>query len=179
MPALEVAARRYAQAAFELASRDKTTDEWASALEAIAEFTSEADIKRVLENTRVGQGTKLQLIGAGLGDLPRLPFNLARLLVSKGRTNLAPDIAVAFRDLVNVERGIAHARARTAVPIDDAELATLTTRLRERTGKNVILETEVDPSLLGGIVIQIGDQLVDASTKARLQALRDNLVGAV
>jgi F-type H+-transporting ATPase subunit delta len=108
-----------------------------------------------------------------------MPLNLARLLVRKGRTNLAGDIAAAFRQLVDDESGIAHVYARTAVPIDEAELAALTTRLRDRTGKNVVLETEVDPSLLGGIVIQIGDQLVDASTRARLQALRGSLVGAV
>jgi F-type H+-transporting ATPase subunit delta len=179
VPGLETAAKRYAQAAFELASRDKDIESWAASIDAIAEFMSEADIKRVLENTRVSQETKLQLIGAGLGDLPRMPLNLARLLVRKGRTNLAGDIAAAFRQLVDDESGIAHVYARTAVPIDEAELAALTTRLRDRTGKNVVLETEVDPSLLGGIVIQIGDQLVDASTRARLQALRGSLVGAV
>jgi F-type H+-transporting ATPase subunit delta len=176
---VELAARRYAQAAFELAQRDNNVDVWASALDAMAEFMNEADVKRVLENTRTAQATKLQLISAGLGDLATMPMNLARLLVRKGRTSLAADIAMAFKELVEEQRGIVHARATTAVPIGDAERAVLTTRIREHTGKNVVLETLVDPALIGGVIVQIGDQLIDASTRARLQALRDSLVGAV
>ena len=178
MPVVEPAARRYAQAAFELARRDNNVDVWMSALDAMAEFMNEADVKRVLENTRAGQATKLQLIAAGLGDLAPMQLNLARLLVRKGRTGLAADIAAAFRELVEEQRGVVHARATTAVPIDDAERASLTTQLRERTGKNVVLETGVDPSLIGGAVIQIGDQLIDASTRAKLIALRASLVNA-
>ena len=179
MPAVELAARRYAHAAFELATRDGNEDVWSAALDAMAEFMNEADVKRVLENTRTAPETKLQLIAAGLGDLAPLPLNLARLLARKGRTALSADIATAFKELVEGRRGIVHASATTAVPVDDAERAAITTRIRERTGKDVVLETAVDPALIGGVVIQIGDQLIDASTRARLQALRDSLVGAV
>ena len=179
MPAIESAARRYARAVFELAAGNASLDAWTTGLDAIAEFTSEADIKRVLEATRVPQETKMQLIGAGLGDQPKLVQNLARLLVRKGRTFLAPDIARAFRELVDAQKGVEHAVAHTAVPLTPAETATLQLTLRERTGKDVVLETAVDPSLLGGVVVQIGDKLIDASTRARLQALRESLVGAV
>ena len=179
MPAIESAAKRYAQAAFELANSSGTLDAWMTGLEAIAEFTSEADIKRVLEATRVPPETKMQLIGAGLGDQPRMVQNLARLLVRKGRSFLAPDIARSFRELVDTQRGIEHAVATTAVPLTPAEVDALRQTLRERTGKDVVLEMAVDPSLLGGVVIQIGDKLIDASTRARLHALRESLVGAV
>lgn len=180
MPAIESAARRYAQAAFELAGSSGTDLEaWAAGLDAIAEFTSEVDIKRVLEATRVPQTTKMQLIGAGLGDQPRLVQNMARLLVRKGRSFLAPDIARSFGELLDAQKGIEHATASTAVALTAAETEALRQTLRARTGKDVILETKVDPSLLGGVVIQIGDKLIDASTRARLRALRESLVGAV
>jgi len=106
-------------------------------------------------------------------------LNLAHLLVSKGRTDAAVAIAEQFARLAEEHRGLARAKAITAVPLSEADLQTLTTRLREKTGRQVVLETEVDPSILGGVVVQIGDRLIDGSTRARLEALRDSLVGAV
>ena len=61
----------------------------------------------------------------------------------------------------------------------DAEREALVTRLQAQTGKRIFLETAVDPSLIGGVVLQTGDMMVDASVRARLQALRERLVGAV
>jgi F-type H+-transporting ATPase subunit delta len=179
MPAADLAAKRYAQAAFDLASRDGSFDEWASALGQIGAFMSETDIKRALESTRFSQENKQRLVDAGLRSLPRLPLNLARLLARKGRTALAPDIASEFGRLVQERQGVARARALTAVPLSELEKDGLARRLEQQTGLRIVLETEVDPNLLGGVVIQIGDRLVDASTKARLASLRESLVGAV
>ena len=179
MPSIEPAARRYALAAFELAQEERSMEAWADALEAIAAFMSEADIKAMLENTRVGQEAKLKLIDAGLNGLPPLALNLARLLVHKGRTSLAPAIAAVYGELLEAEKGIAQARAMTEVILTDEERALLEERLKERTGKQIVLQTEVDESLLCGVLIQIGDQLIDASTRSRLRALRESMVGAV
>jgi F-type H+-transporting ATPase subunit delta len=176
---LDLAAKRYAQAAYELALQDGNLREWEGALGQMAEFMGDVEVRRVLENTRVGMDAKQRLIEAALGDLPRLPLNLARLLVRKGRTSLADDIVSQFQELVEQREGIARVKARTAVPLSDAERQSLTERLEQQTGRRVVLETEVDPALLGGVMVQIGDRLVDASTRARLEALRDNLVGAL
>lgn len=175
---VDLAAKRYAQAAFELAVEGDSLQQWDAALGQIAEFMSDADVRRVLENTRVAAAAKQQLIEAALGDLPPLPLNLARLLVRKGRTALAGDIALEFRRLREEREGIARVLARTAVPLSEPEREALERRLEEQTGRRVILETEVDPDLLGGIVVQIGDRLVDGSTRARLEALRESLVRA-
>jgi F-type H+-transporting ATPase subunit delta len=140
---------------------------------------TEADVSRVLENTRVPQESKQRLVAAGLAGLPALPLNLARLLVRKGRSPIAREVADAFRQLVEAKEGVARARAITAVPLSDAERDALAQRLQRETGRRIILETEVDPNLLGGVRVQIGDQLVDASTRARLSALRNNLMGAL
>jgi F-type H+-transporting ATPase subunit delta len=179
LAAADLAAKRYALAAFDLAQAEGALEEWADALDQIAAFVGEADVRRAFENSRTSQDTKQRLIDAGLSDLPKLPLNLARLLARKNRTALAGAIAAEFRQLVEDEKGVARAVARTAVPLSDAERDVLVSRLSQRTGKAVVLETEVDPALLGGVVVQIGDRLVDGSTRARLQALRDNLVGSV
>jgi F-type H+-transporting ATPase subunit delta len=174
-----LAAKRYATAALELAHEHNAADSWLKALRQIAEFMGDPSVKQVLENTRVSQDPKQRLIEAALNDLPPLPLNLAKLLVRKNRTGLAVDIADQFEQLLEHQRGVSRARATTAVPLNDAERTALSRRLAEQTGGEVILETAVDPELLGGVVVQIGDRLIDASTRARLRALRNSLVNAV
>jgi F-type H+-transporting ATPase subunit delta len=179
MADVNLAAKRYARAAFAIALEHNDADAWRGALDQIGEFMGDPEVRNVLENTRVARDSKQQLIEAALGTLPPLPLNLARLLVRKGRTALAPEIATEFRAMLEEQQGVARARAVTAVPLSDAERDSLRQRLQQQTGHEIMLETEVDPSLIGGVVVQIGDRLVDASTRARLEALRQSLVGAV
>jgi len=174
-----LAAKRYAIAAFELAQEHNDTDAWLNAVRQIAEFMGDPEVKRVLENTRVSQEPKQRLIEAALNELPQLPLNLAKLLVRKNRTELAVDIADQFQQLLEQQRGVSRARATTAVPLGEPEREALSQRLAEQTGGEVILETVVDPDLLGGVVVQIGDRLIDASTRTRLRELRSSLVNAV
>jgi F-type H+-transporting ATPase subunit delta len=169
-----LAAKRYAQAAFELAGSDLAT--WQRAIDEIAEFMGDDEVRKVLENSHVPQASKLSLVAAALAELPAQPLNLARLLARKGRTALAPQIAVQFRALVQEQEGVRHAHATTAVPLTSAEQQALSERLQSSTGHPVELTTEVDPELLGGVVVQIGDKLIDASVRGRLQALRKTLV---
>jgi F-type H+-transporting ATPase subunit delta len=140
---------------------------------------SNSSVESVLENTRISVDATMNTLDMALGSLPPLALNLARLLVRKGRTRLAPEISLEFRRLADESQGIEHAKAITAVAMSDAERQALIDRLQSQTGKRIVLETEVDPELLGGLVLQTGDKLVDASVRAKLHALRDRLVGAV
>jgi F-type H+-transporting ATPase subunit delta len=172
-------ARRYARAAFELAQAQGDSKSWVAALEQTADFMSDPEVQRVLENTRVEAEAKQRLVVAALSDQPGLVLNLARLLVRKNRTSLAREISEQFKRLVDDASGVERARATTAVALSAEDRQRLIDQLRQQTGHDVVLETAVDPSLLGGVVVQIGDRLVDASTRARLSALRDSLSGAV
>jgi len=169
-----LAAKRYAQAAFELAGNDLAG--WQRAIEEMAEFMGDEEVRKVLENSRIPQEPKMRLVAAALANLPALQLNLARLLVRKSRTGLAPEIAEQFRGLVAGQQGIQKAVATTAVPLTSAEQEALSQRLEASTGHPVELQTEVDPDLLGGVVVQIGDRLIDASVRGRLDALRKTLV---
>ena len=175
MPATDLAAKRYAQAAFELAVAAGDPAAWAGALDEIAAFMGDAEVRRVLENTRVAREAKQQLIEAAFPELPRLSRNLARLLVRKARTNLAGEIAAEFKRMAEEREGVVHARALTAVELSGEERESLARRLREQTGRQIVLETAVEPGLVGGVVVQIGDRLIDASTRGRLAALRRSL----
>jgi ATP synthase F1 delta subunit len=136
-----LAAKRYAQAAYELAGSDLAG--WQGAIDEIAEFMGDDEVRKVLENSRVPREPKLRLVAAALADLPALQLNLARVLVRKGRTALAPEIAVQFRGLVAAQQGIQKAVATTAVPLTSAEQETLSQRIEASTGHPVELETEV------------------------------------
>jgi F-type H+-transporting ATPase subunit delta len=105
-------------------------------------------------------------------------MNLLRLLEQRGKATLARAIQIAFQEMLDVRRGIAHAVVTTAVAIDDGERAAIATKLSSLTGKQVDVTSVVDPAIIGGIIARIGDQLVDGSTRSRLAALKRNLQGA-
>lgn len=179
MAAGDLAAKRYAQAAFEIARERDELAAWHNAMASISAFLTVPDVKAAMEDARIPLDAKLRVAEQSLTDLGVTQLNFARILVRKGRIVLAAEIADEFNRLVEESEGIVRAIARTAVALSDAERGQLQQNLELRTGKRVLLETEVDPLLLGGLVVQIGDQLIDASTRARLSSLRESLVGAV
>ncbi len=175
----ETAARRYAEAAFEIAREHEAFDEWSASLHALAGALEERDVARVLESTRVPEAEKERLLAAAAGDgVVPLAWNLGRLLIRKQRVDLLPDIADLFDELVNEARGIVRARVTTAVALDDQERQRVEQRLSTITGKRVVVQEQVDPAILGGMVARIGDRLIDGSTRSRLLALRKSLEGA-
>ena len=137
MAAVNLAAKRYAQAAFELAVAHGEVEQWAAALGQLAEFMTDVEVRNVLENTRVPRASKLNLIQAAFGELPPRPLNLAKLLVTKGRTALAEGIAQEFYVLTEELRGIVRVKATTAVALTDDERRALVARLHDTTGRDV------------------------------------------
>jgi F-type H+-transporting ATPase subunit delta len=97
------------------------------------------------------------------------------ILAHRDRLELVPEIAVVFQRLLNEYRGIAVAQVTTAIPIDERQKTVIASRLSRRLGKTVVLETRVDPSILGGVVAQIGDNVIDGSVRGRLERLRRTL----
>jgi F-type H+-transporting ATPase subunit delta len=172
-------ARRYAEAAFALAEESDTLDRWSGDLLTIANFAGEPEVAGIVSSGRVPRDEKMRLLDAGLkAYLSPLAMNLVGLLAQRGKLGLAREIQVAFQEKVDAKRGIAHAVVTTAVPLADDERAAIATKLSSLTGKQVNVTTVVDPSIIGGIVARIGDQLVDASTRSRLVALKRSLEGA-
>src|SRR5215471_15186256 len=106
MAVVELAAKRYGQAVFEIAAAKGDFEAWSASLRRIADFTGQRDQGQVLENTRVPRETKHRLIDAGLNDLPPEALGFAQLLVDKGRTGLAGQVAEYFETLVEQRRGI-------------------------------------------------------------------------
>ncbi len=171
------AARRYAEAAFQVASRDGTLDEWRSELDAAATMASDVRVIKVLANPAIPVERRAAVLGELLGDRASPPVqNLIQLLLRRGRIEALPRVAAEFRRLDDERQGITHATAWTAATLTPDEVGALTERLERSTGRRVALDVEVDPSLLGGLIVRIGDRMIDGSVRGRLERLRNQLI---
>ncbi len=171
-------ARRYAEAVFEIAKAQDRFDPWTKELEAIAGAQQQPELAQLLASPAVGMSFKESFLTQYLEGISQEAMNLVQLLLRKGRFALAPQIADHYRDLLNEHRGITTAEVTSAVPLSTEELKAVAHRLSTMTGRRVVVETSVDPSIIGGIVARIGDQLIDASVKGRLEALKRRLAPA-
>jgi F-type H+-transporting ATPase subunit delta len=173
----DVAAKRYAEAAYLIARQDGKEEAWSSGLAGVAALFGDDRARAVFENARVPSNQKLALVERALAGVDPLVLNLARLLVRRRRTSLGPQIAQAFQELIDAAKGISHATVTSAVPLAAEDRAAVQRRLTEITGGPVSIETEVDEGIIGGLVVRIGDRLIDGSTKSRLLALKRRLAG--
>ncbi|MFQ6019781.1 MAG: F0F1 ATP synthase subunit delta [Dehalococcoidia bacterium] len=171
----DVAVKRYAEAAFAIARERGTVEAWSAALELMAAAFSDPQMAAAMESARIAGADKVRLVERTLEGIDPLALNLARLLAARGRSAIAPRIGEAFQALVDEAEGVAHAQVSTAVPLSEGEREAVAGRLREITGKQVVLETEVDESIIGGLVARIGDRLIDGSTRSQLRALKRQL----
>jgi F-type H+-transporting ATPase subunit delta len=169
-------ARRYAEAAFELAERDDKVEQWLDQLNRVSQVAADLRATSELEDPRIPIEQRLRSVKSALGTdaVPQL-VNLVRLVLRRRRADSFDDIYREFRRLHNRRVGIVEATATSAAPLDDQELTALRTRLEDMTGKQVELSTSVDASLLGGIQVRLGDLLIDGSVRGRLERLRNRL----
>jgi len=167
-------ARRYAEAILSLASGDRDIAPIRASLDRVAGALDRATVA-ALRNPAVPLANREAALLAATKDEPVVIRSILRLLIERDRIALAPQIARAFGDLVDRRQGIAKARITTAVPLDESERDRLVRRLEQRTKNRVRATFLVDPALISGTTIQLGDHLVDASLEARLRALARQL----
>lgn len=171
------AARRYAEAAFELAERDDAHQAWAEGLGLVAGVAADAKVGRMVDNPAIPHGDR-ELIVEKLfkGRVSVGVLNLTRLLARKGHFEILPAVAAEFTRLLNRRNDIVEAVVTSAVPLTAAESDAIGARMEAMTGSGVSLHAEVDEALIGGLTVRIGDQLLDASVRGRLERLRTRLV---
>jgi F-type H+-transporting ATPase subunit delta len=170
-------ARRYSQAVFSIAREKNELDRWQSDLKKIAALGDDAELIAFLENPKVRFEDKAKLLAKALGKVNPLALNLVYLLVTKGRFGMVTDIADEYQRLLDSYRGIERAEVTTAIPLDDKDRRKLEKRLEMIVGKKVVVKSEVDPSVLGGVVARVGGKLLDGSTRSKLIALKKALAG--
>ena len=173
------APRRYAEAAFQLASRDDAIATWRRDLE-LAAAETDGQLMDVLANPALPlEEREAAATEVFKGVDPRVR-NLILLLVRRHRIEQLPRVVAEFVRLDEQRQGITHATATSAAPLTDLEVKALTARLEQMTGGRIALSTDVDPGLLGGLVVRVGDRLIDGSVRGRLERLRNQLAsGAI
>ena len=170
------AARRYAQAAFDIANAGNAIDLWRSDLADVAQVLTDSQVASVFADARIPLDQRLAMLDRVL-DVQPLVLNLARLLVQKGRSLDAAAVAAAFGQMADEQQNIAHAQITTAVPLDASQVANIETQLSTSLGKRVRATAVVDPAILGGVLVRVGDKLIDGSVRSRLRRLRRDLEG--
>jgi F-type H+-transporting ATPase subunit delta len=173
-------ARRYAKALWALASQESRLEPVAQELLRFERvLADEPDLRSALLlpwTTAATKRTIVVTVSERLG-LTTLARNFLALVAQRRRMGLLGDIREAYQALVDEAAGRVRARVRSAAPLNDAQRAALRERLGRRLGKTVLLDTAVDPSLLGGFVAEVGSRLLDMSLRGQLARLRERLAG--
>ena len=172
------AAKRYARAVFELATEEGQVEEWGSRLATVRDLLSDPKVAAVLTNPTIPVSHRMELISAAPHVLDPEATNLARLLIESSRVKQVAGIAEEFETLADAAAGRVRATVTTAVELDHAERDKVAKQLSERLGKEVRMTVVVDKKIQGGLTLQYGDHLIDASVATKLQQLRRRLADA-
>lgn len=171
------AARPYARAAFEFARDANAADAWSQALNALGEAFAEPGMRRLLGDPRVPVARLSEAVMEALGaDCDPAVARFVRLLIERRRLVLAPQIAAKFEQLRAAAERRVDAVVVSARPLDEARKESLRQAVERRTQKRARLLCEVDPDLLGGAVVRIGDLVIDGSLRGRLRRLASRLL---
>ncbi|WP_153117816.1 F0F1 ATP synthase subunit delta [Rhodocyclus tenuis] len=172
MAELVTIARPYAEAVFRLAREGKALTAWSERLSLLAAISADEQVRSRLDDPELSATQKAALISS-LAGAPSGgdETNLISVLAENGRLVLLPEIATLFAALKGAEEGVKEATIHSAFPLDDAQLATLLGDLEARFSSRLKAEVVVDQSLIGGVKIVVGDQVLDASVRGKLEAL--------
>lgn len=172
------AARRYAQAVLDLAKQDNSLDAWLNDLKLLNRMFGTERAVEALEDPKLTHEAQEEIVQRVVPKDVTNPLvrNFMLLLVKRQRLALLPRIVEVFQEMYNKERGIVVADVTTAVPLDEAHQRRVAEQLSGITGgKTIELRLHTDPSILGGMVARIGDELLDASVATRLATLAQRL----
>jgi len=178
-------AKRYAQAIYEMATAteprqvDKTLDAWAADLRCISEALSGEEFRVFLKHAKVPFDKKVEVIHEALGKrVNPLARNMLCVMVSQGLSDMAYEVESEFQGLLDARKGVERVAVYSAIPLRRQERNRISRFVEEMTSKKVELEAHVDPAIIGGLVLRIGDKLLDGSTRTKLEGLRGELEGA-
>lgn len=172
-------ARNYAETLLELAQRGGDLRGWGEMIDNIANaMESDRRLRVFLESPRVSAQKKNEIFQkAYAGSLPRTFVRFLQALVTHRRQMLIPVISHEYHDLVDQVEGRVHASVSVARPADDHDRELVRSQLSRALGKDVVPHFHVNPSILGGVIVRVGDTVLDGSVRRRMATLRARMVG--
>lgn len=171
-------ARNYAETLLELARRAGDLRGWGQAIDDVSDaMQNERTLRLFLESPRVSASQKNRILGRAFeGQLPPLFIRYLQALVKHRRQMLLPDIAREYHDLVDQVEGRLHANVTVVADPADREKRTIAKELSRAYGKEVVPHFSVNPAILGGVVVRVGDTVLDGSVRRRLATLRTRML---
>jgi F-type H+-transporting ATPase subunit delta len=171
MAEIATIARPYAEALFKSSQNDLNgTSQWLDALAAVA---GNAQLQQYADNPKVNDRQVFDVVAGVLRDpLPQVGQNFLRTVIENGRLAALPEIAAQFRAMKNALGGASDAVVYSAFPIPAASLGEVAQTLERRFGRKLNVTVQEDPSLIGGIRVVVGDEVLDTSVKARLEQMK-------
>lgn len=171
MAELATIARPYAEALFKAAAQDlSATADWVDELAVIA---GNPQLQQFADSPKVTSAQVFDLVaGVAKTSLNDHARNFLRTVIDNGRLSALPEIASQFRALKNAKSGSSDAVVYSAFPVDGAVLAEVATTLEKRFGRKLNVTVELQPELIGGIRVVVGDEVLDTSIKARLEQMK-------
>jgi F-type H+-transporting ATPase subunit delta len=175
-----ILAKRYAKAIFTIGQDQENYEEYNEVLQGVATLFSETpEIADALTNPMYPMDVKEKVMTGIVGSIgvDTVMGNFLNLLVQKKRAEILPEIADAYKTMVDEIKNISHGNVISAVELSDELKNNIQTVLEKLTGKKVELTTSVDPSIIGGMVAKVGDLVLDGSIKTQLAGLKDSIKG--
>lgn len=164
-------ARPYADAAFQLARATNALGPWQQALDRMAAVAADAQMVECITNPRLLPAQVAQLFLDVVGSITAEQQNFVRLLVDNERLQVLPEIRELYVELKNGQEGVQEADIASAFPLDDATLKNLVADLEARFKCRIQAKVSLDPELIGGVRIAVGDQVIDASVRGKLASM--------
>jgi F-type H+-transporting ATPase subunit delta len=171
MAELATIARPYAEALFQSSTNDLNgTTQW---LDALAGVAGNPQLLQFAGNPKVGNQQVFDVVSdVARVQLPPAGQNFLRAIIENGRLAALPEVAHQFREMKNAQSGSSDAVVYSAFPIAAAQLGAVAQALEKRFGRKLNLTVQEDPSLIGGIRVVVGDEVLDTSVKARLEQMK-------
>ncbi len=171
MAELATIARPYAEALFKASASDLAGA--AGWLDELAAIAANPQLQQFAGNPNAGADQVFDVIaGVAKSALPEAAKNFLRAVIDNGRLGALPEIANQFRALKNAQSGSSDATVFSAFPMDAAALADVSSVLEKRFGRKLNLSVALQPELIGGIRVVVGDEVLDTSVKARLEQMK-------
>ncbi len=178
MAEITTIARPYAEALARLASEQQSWKTWSEMLVLAAQVAGDSQVADLAGNPSVPAGRVAEVIVSVCGSgLNAEGANFVRVLAENKRFSALPEIARLFEELKSAQEGILDARISTAYALTDEQMSAMIAKLETKFGQKINASQEVDATLIGGVVIQVGDEVMDASVRGRLSSMSATLIG--
>jgi F-type H+-transporting ATPase subunit delta len=173
--------RNYAEALLTLARKDEEQEEWGALIEAISVgMREDHTLRTFLESPKLSSARKIQILELALGRrVPRLFLRFLETVIMKRRQMLIPEIASEYRMLIDESEDRVHVNVTVARELAEPERDALSRQLGRLFGKRVVPHISLNPAILGGVIVKVGDTVMDGSVRRRLASLKHRMLSTV